>query len=162
MRLSEGVEWASHCVVVLAGLPEGMTLPAGRLAELHGVPGPYLAKALQALARAGIVRSTSGRYGGYQLARPPGDITMLDIVEAVEGGDELFRCTEIRKQMPIRRPSDTFPPVCAIAAVMHRAEAAWRAELAATTVADVVGNLLTQLPPDAGDRLMTWLSPTSG
>ena len=52
MRLSEGVEWGLHCAVVLALVPPDASLPAGRLAELHGVPVAYLAKHLQLLSRA--------------------------------------------------------------------------------------------------------------
>src|ERR1700759_4060831 len=98
MRMSEGVEWAAHCVVLLARLPEGAALPASRLAEYHGVPAPYLAKALQALARAGLVTSKAGRRGGYRLTRDPAQITLLDVVNAVEGDEPAFRCTEIRQR----------------------------------------------------------------
>jgi DNA-binding IscR family transcriptional regulator len=45
--LIEGVEWGAHCVVYLANLPEGAALSAGRPAEQHGAPRPYLAKTLQ-------------------------------------------------------------------------------------------------------------------
>ena len=48
MRLSEGVEWGMHAVVLLAFAPAGSALPAARIAEFHGVPAPYLAKHLQA------------------------------------------------------------------------------------------------------------------
>jgi DNA-binding IscR family transcriptional regulator len=44
MRISEGVEWAAHCVLLLDSLSEDAALPASRLAEYHGVPAPYLAK----------------------------------------------------------------------------------------------------------------------
>src|SRR5580658_3976578 len=98
MRLSEGVEWAAHCAVVLAVLPNGVSLPGGRLAEYHGVPAPYLAKSLQALTRAGIVDSTAGRYGGYWLAKPAAAISLLNVVEAIEGCEPIFRCTEIRRR----------------------------------------------------------------
>ena len=86
MRLSQGVEWGLHCCSVLALLPHDAPLPANRLAEFHGVPGPYLAKTLQALASAGLLESVPGRHGGYRLAKPPSRITLLDVVDAVEGG----------------------------------------------------------------------------
>ncbi|HUV57251.1 MAG TPA: Rrf2 family transcriptional regulator, partial [Acidimicrobiales bacterium] len=77
MRLSEGVEWTTHCVVLLSLIPEGATLSAARLAEYHDVPAPYLAKSLQALAGASIVTSSPGRHGGYRLGRPATEITLL-------------------------------------------------------------------------------------
>ena len=70
MRLNEGVEWAAHCLALLAALPEEMALSATRLAEYHAVPAPYLAKSLQALAGAGLISSRVGRHGGYRLTRP--------------------------------------------------------------------------------------------
>src|SRR4051812_50225089 len=69
MRLSEGVEWTVHCCVLLSAVPEGECLPGARLAEFHGVPGPYLTKHLQALTRAGVLASVPGPNGGDR--RPP-------------------------------------------------------------------------------------------
>src|ERR1035437_6597192 len=112
MRINEGVEWGAHCAVVLALLPEGASLPAARLAEYHGVPAPYLAKSLQALMRAGIVESSTGRRGGYRLGKPASEITLLDVFHAVEGDDTFFRCTEIRRQGPSRVAAYAYPPTC--------------------------------------------------
>src|SRR6266508_5269600 len=100
MRLGEGVEWALHCCTLLAVLPPDQAMPASRLAEYHGVPGAYLAKHLQALSQAGIVEAVPGRRGGYRLARRPDEITLLDVVDAVEGAEGSFRCTEIRRRGP--------------------------------------------------------------
>src|SRR3982750_2796243 len=100
MKLSDGVEWAVHCATVLALLPKGMAMPAARLAEFHGVPAAYLAKHLQALARAGIVEAAQGPKGGYRLGRPAADIPLLDVVVAVEGDEPAFRCSEIRQRGP--------------------------------------------------------------
>src|SRR5437588_12928645 len=96
MRLGEPVEWALHCTTVLALLPADGALPASKLAEFHGVPAAYLAKALQSLSRAGIVESVPGRHGGYRLGRPPAGITLLDVVEAVEGHRASVRRPERR------------------------------------------------------------------
>ena len=149
MRLGEPVEWALHCATILALMPEGGALPASRLAEFHGVPAAYLAKALQALSRAEIIESFPGRHGGYRLGRPPGDITLLDVVEAVEGRDASFRCTEIRKRGPARVAPRLYSPVCAIAEAMYRADEAWRAELRQTTVADLLQKLAATVPTEA-------------
>jgi Rrf2 family protein len=110
MHLNEGVEWAAHCAALLAALPEGATLPAVRLAEYHDIPGPYLAKSLQALTRAGIVESTTGRLGGYRLGRLASEISLLDIVQAIEGTETFFRCTEIRRRGPSRVAARAYAP----------------------------------------------------
>jgi Rrf2 family protein len=149
MRLGEPVEWALHCTTVLALLPDGAALPASKLAEFHGVPAAYLAKALQSLSRAGIVESVPGRHGGYRLGRPPAEVTLLDVVDAVEGRESSFRCTEIRKRGPAKVSPRLYSPVCAIAEAMYRADEAWRAELRRTTVADLLQKLATSVPPEA-------------
>ena len=77
MKLGEGLEWSLHCCTVLGSLPPGVALPASRLAEFHDVPPAYLAKQLQAMSRAGIVETTPGRRGGYRLARPAGEVSLL-------------------------------------------------------------------------------------
>jgi Rrf2 family protein len=149
MRLGEPVEWALHCTTVLALLPDGAALPASKLAEFHGVPAAYLAKALQSLSRAGIVESMPGRNGGYRLGRPPAEVTLLDVVDAVEGRESSFRCTEIRKRGPAKVSPGLYSPVCAIAEAMYRADEAWRAELRRTTVADLLQRLATSVPTEA-------------
>ena len=82
MKLSEGVEWGLHCVVTLAALPPGATLPARALAESFSLSETYLSKHLQALANARIIESLSGPRGGYRLLRSPEKITALEVVEA--------------------------------------------------------------------------------
>src|SRR4051794_29745239 len=121
MQLGEGVEWALHSCVLLALLPSDKTLPAARLAEAHALAPAYLAKHLQALSNAGVVTSVPGRRGGYRLARPPADITLLEVVEAIEGDDGAFRCTEIRRRGPAAVPAREYSPVCGIAGAMARA-----------------------------------------
>ncbi len=157
MRLSEGVEWAAHCAAILAALPPGVSLPAARLAEYHGVPGPYLAKTLQALVRAEIVESTSGRHGGYRLARRAEAISLLDVVQAVEGTQQAFRCGEIRRRGPSAVAARLYTPTCAIATAMWRAEDAWRSQLASTSIAEIAGQVMTQSPPAAIDKATAWL-----
>jgi len=149
MRLAEPVEWALHCTTVLALLPADAALPASRLAEFHGVPAAYLAKALQGLSRAGIVESVPGRKGGYRLGRAPAQISLLDVVDAIEGDEPSFRCTEIRKRGPARVSARLYSPVCGIAEAMYRADEAWRAELRRTTVADLLQKLATTVPMEA-------------
>lgn len=145
--MGDGVEWALHCCTVLATLPSDQALPAARLAELHDLPPAYLAKHLQTLAAAGITESLAGPRGGYRLARPPAEMSLLEVVLAVDGADPAFQCTEIRQQGPVAGPPSTYRKPCGIARAMWRAEDAWRAELAATTIADLVMDLVATVPP---------------
>ncbi|MBV8984167.1 MAG: Rrf2 family transcriptional regulator [Acidimicrobiia bacterium] len=157
MRLGEPVEWALHCTTILALLPDDAALPASKLAEFHGVPAAYLAKALQSLSRAGIVESVPGRHGGYRLGVPAAEVTLLDVVEAVEGHETSFRCTEIRKRGPAKVSPRLYSPVCAIAEAMYRADEAWRAELRKTTIADLLQRLATTVPIEAAVKGAAYL-----
>jgi Rrf2 family protein len=85
MKMSDGVEQAIHSVAMLAGLQANGVLSAGALAEFHGVSTSYLLKHLQALSGAGLLIAQPGPTGGYRLARTPDQITLLDVVLAVEG-----------------------------------------------------------------------------
>ncbi len=157
MRLSEGVEWAIHCTVLLAVLPDGASLSATRLAEYHAVPAPYLAKCLQALARGGVVESSPGRGGGYRLARSAASISLLDVVEAVDGDEPAFRCTEIRRRGPSAVAARYYTGPCSIAVAMARADRAWRRELAATTLADITQQIVVSAPAQALRKGAAWL-----
>ena len=157
MKLSEGIEWALHCATLVAMVPPGATLAASRLAEYHGVPGPYLAKHLQALSREGILESVPGPSGGYRLARPAAEITVLDVVEAIDGLEPAFTCTEIRRRGPAAVPAREYRLPCSIHVVMDRADAAWRAELRATTLADLVEQVLAGASPKALAKGAVWL-----
>lgn len=157
MKLSEGVEWAVHCCTVLAFLPPDRGLPAHRLAEYHGVPGAYLAKHLQALSAAGLVETKRGRNGGYRLARPAADISLLEVVLAVDGAEPAFSCTEIRKRGPAQVEERLYSPVCGIAAAMWRAESAYRRELSAVSIADIVAGLARDVPNEAVTKGAAWM-----
>lgn len=141
MKLGDGVEQAIHSVGMLAGLSEGGVLSAAALAEFHGVSTSYLLKHLQSLSSAGIVATVPGPKGGYRLARPTEKITLLDIVLAVEGPQPAFRCAEIRQRGPNPLPGRYFTKPCGINAAMLKAEKVYRAELAKTTIADILGDL---------------------
>ncbi|GLF92636.1 RrF2 family transcriptional regulator [Streptomyces yaizuensis] len=150
MRMGEGVEWGLHCCLTLAWLGDDRPVPTARLATWFDLPPAYLAKRLQALVRAGVLASTPGARGGFSLGRPPERITLMDVVTAIEGTDDAFRCTEIRQRgeggggalaREFQRP-------CGVATAMRRAELAWRRELAGQTVAD----LMAAAPPGAADR----------
>ena len=158
MKLSDGVEWGVHACVLLAVLPSEAALPAARLAEYHGVPSAYLAKHLQALARAGVLETVKGPRGGYRLSRPPAEITVLEVVEAIDGDEPAFRCTEIRRRGPSAVAAREYRTPCGIHRTFTRADDAWRAELAATTIADLVAGVVQEAPRVAVDKAARWLT----
>ncbi|MEU3960838.1 Rrf2 family transcriptional regulator [Streptomyces buecherae] len=156
MKLSGGVEWALHCCVVLTTATE--PVPAVRLAELHDVSGSYLAKQLQALSRAGLVNSVQGKAGGYELTRAPERISVLDVVEAVDGSRPAFVCTEIRQRGPLATPPESCARPCAIARAMATADAAWRAALRDISIADLARGVDEDYGPTALAGIRVWLT----
>ncbi|MFI6056054.1 RrF2 family transcriptional regulator [Streptomyces violascens] len=160
MKLSGGVEWALHCCVVLTAA--GEPVPAARLAALHDVSPSYLAKQMQALSRAGLVRSVQGKSGGYVLIRQAHDITLLDVVQAVDGASPAFVCTEIRQRGPLATPPEQCTKQCPIARAMGMADAAWRASLASVTIADLAGSVEIDSGPEALPNVAAWLTEKPG
>jgi Rrf2 family protein len=91
MKLSRAAGYALHARTHIARQPAERAERAERFVSSHaaagaaGAPAAFLRHVLLRLASAGLVRSVKGRRGGYSLARPPGDITLLEVVEAVGG-----------------------------------------------------------------------------
>ncbi|WP_280875572.1 RrF2 family transcriptional regulator [Streptomyces pseudovenezuelae] len=156
--MSGGVEWALHCCVVLTSVRE--PVPAARLAELHDVSPTYLAKQLQALSRAGLVHSTQGKSGGYALTRSPELITVLEVVDAVDGPSAAFVCTEIRQRGPMATPAEACTTPCAISRAMATAEAARREALRTITIADLANDVESDYGAGALNGIGAWLRTT--
>jgi len=154
MKLPESTEWVLHATASLAQLDQGVTASAAQLAEHYGVPVAYLAKQLQALVRAGVLSGTTGPRGGFRLARSADHITLLHIVEAVDGAAPFYTCNEIRQSGRGASPPEQCRQACGLAVRMAAAEAAWRESLRAVTVADVVASL----PPGVPDRTRALLA----
>lgn len=158
MKLSEGVEWGVHCVCVLAELPPGATLPTKALAEYHALSETYLSKHLQALTNARILESVPGPRGGYRLTRPAEEITLLEVVEAIDGREPSFRCTEIRQQGPLAQAPQTYRLPCAIHVAMAQADKAWRDSLRAQTIADLISQYSRNVGARQRERGERWLA----
>jgi Rrf2 family protein len=154
MRMSQGVEWTLHCLLTLGWLGTNEPVSTARLASTFDLPPPYLNKHLQALVRAGILTSTPGVRGGFRLARPPEEVTLMEVVAAIEGTESAFRCTEIRQRgAGAGRPED-FRRQCVITTAIRKAELAWRRELASQTLAD----MMTAAPSAAPERTREWFA----
>lgn len=162
MILKSQVEWALHCCAILAGLPAGRYLSTKALAEFHGVPKEYLSKALQHLSQAGLVDTTLGPSGGYRLARPPAELTFLEIVEAVEGPARTFACSNIRANNPCRPKGYCESGPCAVARIMWEADEAWREKLRSVKLSDLVGILSQEIPEQLWKDSFEWVLARAG
>lgn len=159
MKLSDGVEWGAHCVMLLAALPGNARLSGRALADFHGVPESYLLKHLKSLAQAGILASAPGPNGGYGLARRAEEITLLDIVMAVEGHAPAFRCSDIRRRGPCAvKDEAAYPKPCGINRAMLRAEQAYRAALGRETIRDLLADFMESVDPRIAVLGQDWVS----
>ena len=158
MKMSDGVEWGIHCALLLSGVPEGRVLSGKALADFHGVSESYLLKHLKAMVAAGILQSVPGPRGGFRLAKPPAQITYLEIVRAVDGLEPAFRCDEIRLRGPIEADADACRRPCAINAAMLRAEMAWRKALQAENIAALGDQLRATLPEKSLKETAAWIA----
>jgi Rrf2 family protein len=149
--MNEGVEWALHSCLNLTWLEPGEVVTTARLAAFYELPAAYLNKQLQALTRAGILTSTSGPRGGFRLARRPEDITLMDVVAAIEGSEEAFRCAAILAKGPGEHEGVDYRQSCVISQSMRQAELAWREELAGRTIADLKVAVEERHPTTPGD-----------
>jgi Rrf2 family protein len=147
MKLGEGVEAAIHCAATLASLDGNSTMPGAALAESFGLSPSYLLKHLNQLTTARILESVPGPTGGYRLARAAEQITLLDIVLAVEGREPAFRCGEIRQRGPVKIDASAYVKPCGINAAMLKAERAYRAALAEVKLSDIVAEYAAEGDP---------------
>jgi len=94
MKLSTQADYAVRAVYELSRRESGSVLHTCDIASAQRIPPARLAKVVQDLARAGLVRTQRGQQGGVILARPPERITVRDVYEAVEGPILLCRCRQ--------------------------------------------------------------------
>ena len=92
MRLTKGVAYGARGIIHLAKLPESSVALVADIASSEGLPESYLAKIFQDLAKEGLVRSYRGAKGGFSLGRPACDITLRQVIEAIDGPIALCRC----------------------------------------------------------------------
>jgi Rrf2 family protein len=84
MKLSRTISYAIQAALYLARAAPGVPVPCSRLAREGRLPERFLLQILRCLVTHGLLQSTRGVEGGYSLARPPQQITLLDIVEAFD------------------------------------------------------------------------------
>ena len=85
MRISAKADYAVRAAVELAAAGDERPIKAERIASAQGIPLNFLENIMGELRHAGIVRSQRGAEGGFRLAKAPGEITVADVIRAVEG-----------------------------------------------------------------------------
>ena len=156
MKVSTRGDYASRALLSLAlhaevvGTGIGQPTSVRDVAERTGLPQPYLEQILLALKGAGLVRSKRGVGGGYILARPPGQITLGQIVSAVDGPIVAGDFGE-----PHQNGACDHEGQCVLLTVWAQVGSHMRRHLDAFTLADLVGlargTAAAQLPPEPAD-----------
>jgi Rrf2 family protein len=156
------VEYALHTLLNLSLGPEGTAPSARDLADFQRLPLAFVRKMLTQLEKAGLIKGSEGVHGGWQLARDPREITVLEVADAAQGRQPLFACREIRARCALW-PDDRPPPgatsgVCTIHAMMLSAERSMRRELAAHTLSEIVDQVRAKSPSWARGQVPGWFA----
>jgi len=92
MKISQAGAYALHALMYMVRHITQLPVTTATIAKAEGIPSGYLAKIFQRLVKARIVRSVRGRRRGYVFARPPEEISLLELFEVVEGGPLFSDC----------------------------------------------------------------------
>ncbi|NRH29705.1 Rrf2 family transcriptional regulator [Pseudomonas sp. MS19] len=163
---SAGVEYGLHCLLFLVD-DKGDTHDSSvrTLAELQGVPQELLAKVFTKLAKANLVVATEGVRGGFSLARPADEITVLDVVRAVDGAKSIFECREVRGRCAVfdgNTPDWALEGTCSIHAVMLTAQKRMEDALAQQTLLDLSRRVSRKLPAQFNEQVIRWIDAKRG
>jgi len=92
MQITRQADYAVRAVLYLAHLGRGNRAATSKIAEEKHIPPSFLAKIISQLSIAGLLNTSRGARGGVTLARDPGEITLLEVVEAIDGPIRLNEC----------------------------------------------------------------------
>jgi Rrf2 family protein len=134
MRYAQSTELAVDSLLFMAAHDDRQEFSAEELATAQNLSVSYLAKIMQQLARAGLLRSQRGPKGGYALARLPREISLLDIAQVFEGSAPLYSCNAQAKLCSLGSH-------CLIVSTFRDAESKMRDVLRGVTLADLLSKL---------------------
>ncbi|MFK3795505.1 RrF2 family transcriptional regulator [Pseudomonas sp. NPDC088444] len=159
---SAGVEYGIHCLLYLVDeRGDSREASVRDLAELQGVPQEYLAKVFTKLAKAKLVMATEGVRGGFKLGKPSDEITLLDIVTAIDGHKLIFDCRDIRGRCAVFdgcAPEWATSGMCGINAAMMTAQKRMEEALEQQTILDLARRTGRKAPPEFANQINGWLS----
>lgn len=131
IALTKRADYAIRATLALSAVPDGAALSVRNIATAHHIPASFLALVMRDLAGAGLVRAVAGRNGGYRLSRPPGEVSLLEVIEAIEGDSRRQGC--VLRNAPCGQTD-----VCAVHAIFFAAQGGVLATLASATLADAL------------------------
>jgi Rrf2 family transcriptional regulator, iron-sulfur cluster assembly transcription factor len=131
LELTKKGDYAVRAMLALARDQGGRPVSARRIADAMDIPVRFLPQVLGDLSRAGLVDASPGRAGGYRLTRPPEAVSLLDVIEAIEGDSRRRTCV-------LRGGPCGVDGHCDVHAVFFAGQEAMLAELRGATLADLV------------------------
>lgn len=132
MKLSRTVAYAVEATLLLADSKSPAPVPCSQLAAEGHMPERFLLQILRHLVSHGILRSTRGVDGGYSLDRSPNEISLLDVIEAIDG--------PIVATLPARERSGAAPYETRLRGAMEQVASNMRRQLQAVSLADLLGS----------------------
>lgn len=152
-----GAEYALHSMLILATQRGPVSI--SDLASYQRIPERFLAKLFTRLKKARLVQGTEGISGGFVLAKAAEEITVLEMLQAVDPGRGLFACAEIRRNCTLfgeTPPGWAVSGPCRIHAFMEAAEQSLRRFLASKTLADLVCEYSCKAPREFAEATEGW------
>lgn len=131
LRLTNAGDYAIRSMIFIASLPEDAVVLRSEICESQRIPSSFMAKILRSLVRAQLLRSTRGVNGGFSLARQPSEITLLHVLEAIEGPLSLTDCVPNSEEC-------AHSANCPANAVWSRVQDSIKEILRSTTLEDLV------------------------
>jgi Rrf2 family protein len=140
-------------------LPQNKSIGIKKIAEMHNLAPAYLSKIFSKLRQSGIVKSTPGTNGGYQLAKSADEISFWDIIESIEGSSYFFQCGEIREKNIFENDSTVFKKECPclIKTVMFEAEEIYRNSLKNKSLLWLHGKVKCNFSTNTDKAIKNWI-----
>jgi Rrf2 family protein len=131
MEITKAADYGLRAMYRLGQSPMNVSALIGDIAKEMNIPAQFLHKVMPRLVKAGLVRSRRGARGGYRLAKQPGEITLLQIVQAIDGPIYINRCL-------FDHDDCTMDEYCPIRPVFQDAQDALRKVLDDSSLADLI------------------------
>lgn len=119
MQITKQADYALRAVLYLARMDNGNKASTKDIAEMQHIPPSFLAKIVSQLSIAGLIQTARGARGGVTLARPPEQVSILDVIEAIDGPMLLNECTGNPRICPFEGKCPLHEVWCETRKIMH-------------------------------------------
>jgi len=145
--LSSTCKYGIRAVIFIASRPDPkINTGLKQISDELRIPRPYLAKILQTLSRKKILHSSKGPHGGFYLLIPAGKLTLMDIIEAIDGGDFFDSCYVTGEKCSFDQPDKG---VC----ILHDDLRKEKDNLAKFFSSKTIGDIVTQVMQNPGTAI---------